>query len=396
MKPNLKFEPKQTSQQKTEAVVSQSLDEVLVKSRVVVCAGSGGVGKTTMAAALALRAARAGRRVLVLTVDPAQRLATALGLDLQGVAERTVDWRSTAATSTDAGSGELAAAVINSKLIFDDFVKGNAHPPEAAARIIRNRLYQQLSTTLAGSQEFTALERLLQAVDAVAQDQPKYDLVILDTPPTKHAIDFLTAPQRINSLFQDSITKWFFPQAEPKFAGLLAGLLGRSTKVVLKALENLTGGQFIEELVDFFLSMRSIQTVLRDRSARAQALLTSETTSFVVVTSFDAAKLQEAKYLRQQLSEQNCHLRAVIINRAFPEWLPTELDSPAGFDAKEFALVHEFFVKLQATFANRYRLYQEFASELGTLPVVRIPEYQRDIFGLDDLTALAERLGEQK
>ncbi|HVK60219.1 MAG TPA: ArsA family ATPase, partial [Bdellovibrionales bacterium] len=182
----------------------------------LVCVGSGGVGKTTVSSALAMRGAQLGRRVLVLTVDPAKRLATALGLeDAGGVSggERQVPLADV--------KGSLHAAVIDSKAIFDDFIRTHSKEADVVARIMRNRLYQQMSTTLSGAQEFTALERLLQG-----SESDRFDLVILDTPPTKHAMDFLSAPERIQSLFQDSVTKWFMaPDEKPQ--GFIAGIVGR-------------------------------------------------------------------------------------------------------------------------------------------------------------------------
>lgn len=347
----------------------------------IVCVGSGGVGKTTVAAAIAVRAAILGRRVLVLTVDPAMRLATSLRLDLQERRERTV--------KLSGASGVLSAAVIDSKQIFDEFIFLHARPKETAERIMKNRLYQQLSTTLSGSQEFTALERLMQA-----HESNNYDLVVLDTPPTQHAMDFLSAPKRISALFHDSITKWFFPTEAPK--GIFASLLGRSTRLVLKSLETLTGAQFIEELIDFFTAVRAIQAVLRSRSESAQKLLTSEKTSFIVVSSFDAAKLQEAQHLRGLLHNLGYHLRAVVINRAFPDWLPEGVLPPSGVEQKKFSQVLDFFTRFQKTYAFRYNLYNQFARSLGALPVIRVPEYQQDVYGIDDLIRLSAKLSETK
>ena len=334
-----------------------------------------------MSAAIGVRAAQLGRRTLVLTVDPAKRLAMALGLDLQDDSERPVPLENV--------SGSLSAAVIDSKKIFDRFVRTHANGAEIIERIMRNRLYQQMSTTLSGSQEFTALERLLQA-----QESGLYDLVILDTPPTKHAMDFLTAPQRIGSLFQDSVTKWFFPQGD-KPKGFIANLVGRGTRTVLKSLEILTGGPFIEELVDFFTAVRSIQQVLRDRTQMVQDLLTNTSTRFIVVTSFDAAKLTEAKYLQGQLKKLGYRLQAVIINRAFPLWLPGDVVAESRVAPETVARVRKFYEAFREYYATRYTLYEEFAKGLdATIVVLRIPEYRQDIHGLEDLHALAKVLGQ--
>lgn len=352
----------------------------------IVCAGSGGVGKTTVAAAIGVRAAQIGLRTLVLTVDPAKRLATALGMSLENtqgdavLRDHLVD---------GVGPAPLHAAVIDSRRIFDRFILDHSKDSEVVARIMKNRLYAQLSTTLAGSQEFTALERLLQATES-----GRYDLVVLDTPPTKHAVDFLTAPQRINSLFQDAVTRWFMSPSE-KPTGFIAGLVSRGTRAALKSLEVLTGGPFVEELIDFFAAIRSVQAVLRDRSEKVQRLLMSDNTGFLVVTSFDAAKLLEARYLQGELSRLNYRLKGVVINRAFPLGVPEELEAPpAAADVRTYEQVLEFFKSFKQYYAYRYDLYQGFSRGLDrTVNVLRIPEYQRDIYGPEDLDALAKVLG---
>lgn len=358
----------------------------------IVCAGSGGVGKTTIAAAIGVRAAQIGLRTLVLTVDPAKRLATALGMDLENV-ENIENIKGDDVLRDHlvegAGPAPLHAAVIDSRRIFDRFITEHGNDSEVVARIMKNRLYKQLSTTLAGSQEFTALERLLQAIES-----GRYDLVVLDTPPTKHAMDFLTAPQRINSLFQDAVTRWFMSPSD-KPAGFIAGLVSRGTRAALKSLEILTGAQFIEELIDFFAAIRSVQAVLRERSEKVHRLLTSEDTGFLVVTSFDAAKLLEARYLQDELARLHYRLKGVVINRAFPLGVPEDLEAPPiGADGRAYEQVLDFFKSFKQYYADRYDLYQDFSRGLDrTVKVLRIPEYQRDIYGLGDLESLAKVLG---
>jgi anion-transporting ArsA/GET3 family ATPase len=354
-----------------------ALDRLIRENKVIVCAGSGGVGKTTISAAIGVRAAQLGLRVLVLTVDPARRLATTLGLDLNQDEERLVPLQAV-------NSGTMFAAIIHSKKVFDQFITKHAGQPEIVTRIMKNRLYQQLSTTLAGSQEFTALERLLQAFES-----NRYDLVILDTPPTKHAMDFLNAPQRINALFQDSITRWIMsPEEQSK--SLFSQFIGRGTRTVFKSLELLTGAQFIEELIDFFGAIHTLQKVLQSRSKAAHQLLTGKQTSFIVVTSFDSAKLSEAQFLQKELSVLGYRMRAVVINRAFPDWLPTSFDSSILGHSEAYGRILSFYQVFKSYYSERYELYEKFARGLeSTIAVVRIPEYQRDICGIEDLEQLA-------
>ncbi len=358
------------------------------------CVGSGGVGKTTMAASLAIRSRQLGRRTLVITVDPAKRLATAMGLDLTGVEERVVP-RLPDSLSVEAG-GELSAAIVDSKKTFDEFILKHSTDPDLIRRLSKNRLYQQLSTTLAGSQEFTALERLLQAIES-----NRYDLVILDTPPTQHAIDFLSAPERIRNLFQDGITKWFMNTEENAGflkQGLIGSIIGRGTKVALKSLEILTGGRFIDELIDFFQSVQSIQKTLRERTERIHEILVSESATFVLVTSFDAAKLLEAQHLSGHLERYGYRLGACILNRAFPESLPDlaslqkEIPAPLADAAQRLVAFH---ARVKEDHETRFKLFQEFEQRIDDgIGVVQVPEYREDLFGLEDLEALARFLGE--
>lgn len=371
------------------------MDELLKKHKVIVCVGSGGVGKTTMSAALAIRARQLELRTLVITVDPAKRLATAMGLDLSGVEERIVPNLSGATTT-----GVLSAAIIDSKKTFDAFVVRHSTDPELIRKLSTNRLYQQLSTTLAGSQEFTSLERLLQAVESNT-----YDLIILDTPPTQHAIDFLSAPERIRNLFQDTITKWFMNPGENsgflasslKGQGFLGALIGRGTRVALKSLEVLTGARFIDELIDFFQSVQSIQKTLRDRTEKINQVLMSSDATFFLVTSFDAAKLVEARHLSGHLDRFGYHLGACILNRAFPESLP-DLESlksqiPGELQSAAGRLV-AFHSRVKSDHELRFKLFRDFEAKIDSkVVVVRVPEYRDDLFGLEDLESLARFLG---
>lgn len=375
------------------------MDALLSEHKVVVCVGSGGVGKTTMAAAMALRGRQLGKNVLVVTVDPAKRLASALQLDLSGVEERLVPMAE-GANAAAASSGKLHAAVIDSKKVFDGFILRHSTDPDLMKRLAKNRLYDQLSTTLSGSQEFTALERLLQASEA------GYDLIILDTPPTQHAIDFLSAPERIRGLFQDGITKWFMnPEAQAGFfgQGLVSSILGRGTKAALKSLEVLTGARFIEELIDFFQSMQAIQKKLRERTEAVNTLLKSQSSVFVLVTSFDVAKLKEAQHLNMHLKQFGYRLGACVLNRAFPESLPSD-EQMSRADEIPSALrttlekLRAYHAEVRRDHEARFKQFDLFERDLKdretgrAISVLRVPEYRQDLAGLADLEELAKFL----
>ncbi|MCB0341178.1 MAG: ArsA family ATPase [Pseudobdellovibrionaceae bacterium] len=358
------------------------MDDLIKRNKIIVCAGSGGVGKTTVSAALGVRAAELGLRVLVLTIDPAKRLATSLGL-VPGQADEVK------VQNFDC-DGALFAAAIDPEKIFGEFIKASAKNPEAAERLLRNRLYKQLATTFSGSQEFTSLERL-----AVAAESASYDLVILDTPPAQHALEFLEAPAKIYALFQDSITKWFVGGGQS--SGLFQKFVGSSTRTVFRALEKVTGSQFIGELTDFFASIRSVQERVSERSQQVDKLLKSEQTGFVLITGFDEAKLKETEGFNRELKKSGYNLQAVVVNRAFPVWMSSErIQWRQSHEADLMARLEQFYQKFLSYHQNRQAVYDSFQKNLSDqLPLIRIPDMNKDIYGIDGLKLLAEEINKR-
>ena len=221
------------------------LDDILQRHRVIICAGSGGVGKTTTAAALALRAALGGRRTVVLTIDPAKRLANALGINSVG---STVS----AVPIPGMPRGQLSAMMLDQKGAWDELVARHAPSEEIRARILNNNFYQHLSQSFAGSQEYMAIEQLCEL-----HASGLYDLVVVDTPPTRHALDFLEAPRRIADFLDRRIVKWF---VRPYFSAGWATLrlVNRTAGFLFRRLEDATGISALVEVSDFFTSMSSL------------------------------------------------------------------------------------------------------------------------------------------
>lgn len=347
--------------------------------KVIVCSGTGGVGKTTIAAALGVKLARSGKRTLVLTIDPARRLAQALGL--KGSLSQDVR------IEDPRLNGNLYATMLDAQSVFDRFVKRAAPNPAVAEKLLQNRLYQQLATSLSGSQEFTSLERVLSAAES-----RDYDILILDTPPSQNAVDFLRAPNRIFSLFQDSVTKWF--RTDRSSQGLLAKILSSGTRTVVVALEKVTGSQFIRELSDFFQQMSHLQSRVQERSQQVQTLLTSDTTGFVLVTGFDELKLKEAMEFQSDLKQSGYRLSGMIVNRCFPDWTWETGDLLSSQQPQAQAL-HEYYLLMRRQFEHRLELTRKLESEVeGTykIPFIKIPEMKTSPQGLDDLIELSERL----
>lgn len=346
--------------------------------KVIVCSGAGGVGKTTMAAALGLRAARDGRKVLVVTVDPARRLADAMGLKRMNEIQRVCTF----------DRGELSAEMIDPGKVFADFVRRSSSRPEAAERLLQNRLFQQLTSTVSGSQEFTSLERLLEATE-----DSRYDLIILDTPPAQNATDFLRSPERIFALFQDSVTQWFIQKGGE---GFLQKAFHRSTRTVFSALEKITGKGFLTELSDFFMAAADIQGAVAARSIAVHRLLAAEQTGFMLVTAFDEAKLKEALDFASDLSRSGHFLRSVVINRARPQWLQPDpaYSASVGSDESLQRLV-AFHDQLVDYFEVREQNYTDLLKRLHRqVTTIRVPEDKQVIEGLVGLERIATYLKE--
>jgi anion-transporting ArsA/GET3 family ATPase len=254
--------------------------------RIVVCAGSGGVGKTTTAAALAMGMAERGLKVAVVTIDPAKRLADSLGLDELGNEPRLVD----PARFTEHGveiTGELWALMLDSKRTFDALIERLAPDRRTAEEVLSNRIYQQLSSAVAGSQEFTAIAKLYE----LDQDGD-YDLLVLDTPPSRNALDFLDAPSRLTRFFQGRAIKMFLRPGT---------LFGRGTSIVFGVMERLTGVDLLHDLSVFFRALSGMIDGFTERARRVGLLLSDPGTTFLIVTAPRHDPVQEAIFFHGKL-----------------------------------------------------------------------------------------------
>jgi anion-transporting ArsA/GET3 family ATPase len=347
---------------------------VIEDHRVIVCAGSGGVGKTTISAALGVAAAKMGKRVLVLTIDPARRLATALG-----IANSANDVR----VPGQHYRGQLWAGTIDPARIFADYIERHARDHKIVERLLGNALYQQMSTTLSGSQEFTSLSKLHDA--ATSGD---YDLVILDTPPAVHAVDFLRAPERLNAVFDTSIVSFFMGRTAG--LGLVATAWKRGVKLHLAALKRLTGSDFVAALSDFFSAIDAMAPDIRQTNLLAQRLLLDPSAAFVLISSFDLAKIQEGEAFQDELERAGFHLRKVIVNRAWPQWAladsaPRDVVRQALLQRGERKLA-ELHAALADYYAARRSLHPRFAD------LLILPEMDDQIVGLAALERVAAQL----
>lgn len=283
------------------------------RSKTIICIGSGGVGKTTISASLAVGLAAQGKKVLVLTIDPSLRLAQALGIKTDGELHR-VSLEGLADGST---TGELWSCVIDHKKTFEWFItnaSGDPSADNATHSLLNNRLYQQLSGRLSGSQEFTSLISLYRYVSS-----GRYDHVILDTPPSQHTWNFLRAPEKIAALFNEGVASWFREADENYSPGVFKKILNLGTNQVLKALEMLTGSQFMKELSAFFRAIQKWQGPLESYVNNCHRLLISPETEFLLVTALDSSRLNEAQKLTREIQKQGYRLTHLIVNR-IPLW----------------------------------------------------------------------------
>ncbi len=367
--------------------------------RIAVCVGPGGVGKTTLAAALALQRAMEGGRVLVCTIDPARRLANALGLESLGNVEAHVPEHKFREAGL-APRGQLYAMMLDVKRTWDDLVARHAPDRSRQERIYKNRIYQQLSSALAGSQEYMAMEKLYEL--ATERD---YDLVVLDTPPTSHALDFLEAPDRIlDFLGNETARALLTPALSAGKLGLRLFHLGGT--YVAKTLARFTGADVLTDLADFMTGFQGMYEGFKNRATAVRALLGQPDVGFVIVSSTSPRSVDDALYFHERLHAESMPIAGVVANRVTPTlWegagplpdaaalaVPLAARGVPGMDVADLA------GRLARTFAEHQILARADAREIARLLAVEaparavLPRLESDVHDLSGLAALAAHL----
>ncbi|MFP5255854.1 MAG: ArsA family ATPase [Acidimicrobiia bacterium] len=377
-----------------------TLEQLLAAKEIVIHCGSGGVGKTTTAAAAAAMAAvHLGGKVLVLTVDPARRLANALGLQEFGNVETPVPFEAFGAAGVEP-RGELWAAMLDTKQSWDDLVK--AHAPDAATRdaILDNPLYQNITGRFVQSHDYIAMERLYEI-----HASGRYDLIVVDTPPTRNAIDFLEAPERMADFFSSRLLRWLTVPARSR-------VLTLASKPFYSVADRILGSKFLEDIAEFFLLFQTMYDGFVDRARAVTRTLSDSRTTFVVVSTLEAAPLAEAEFFIEALGERRMHLGAVVLNKVLPDWfltkgttataqrlcaapaevaaaLPSSLGEP-GQVARVLHEVGESFLNFQVV-AKREAATR---AELSQAPevVAAVPYFTHDITDLKGLLELGEQI----
>jgi anion-transporting ArsA/GET3 family ATPase len=365
------------------------VDGLLDTARILVCCGSGGVGKTTTAAALALRAAERGRRTVVLTIDPAKRLAQSMGLSELDNTPRPVE-----GIDTSAG-GSLDAMMLDMKRTFDEIVLAHAEP-DKAEQIFANPFYQALSSSFAGTQEYMAMEKLGQLRAAGG-----HDLVVVDTPPTRSALDFLDAPERMTTLMDGRMVRILLAPAK---AGGKAYLKVVTTgfSVFTSAITRIIGAQVLQDVSQFVAALETMFGGFRERAQSTYDLLKSPGTSFVVVAAPERDALREASYFVERLAEESMPLAGLVVNRVHRS-AATALSAERALAAAEqvtgdspddvlAAGVLRLHAERMALAAREKRLRERFTGAHPQVPVVEVAALAGDVHDLDGLRTVGADL----
>ncbi|KGN38060.1 ArsA family ATPase [Knoellia subterranea] len=360
---------------------------------IIVCCGSGGVGKTTTAAALGIRAAESGRKVVVLTIDPARRLAQALGLTELDNTPRPV------AGVDVSNGGSLDAMMLDMKRTFDEVVEAHS-TPDKAAQILANPFYQAVSSSFAGTQEYMAMEKLGQ-LRAQADSEGTWDLVIVDTPPSRSALDFLDAPKRLGSFLDGRFVRLLMAPAK---AGGRAYLKVFSVGVDLaqRTLSRVLGGQMLQDVQTFVAALDTMFGGFRERADVTYALLKEDTTAFVVVASPDRDALREAAFFVDRLGDEGMPLAGVVVNRlqslgaaalsaARAEEGAEQLAEEGGEDSLTAALLG-LHADLAAVAARQQAVVTRFAASHPEVEMTTVAAAATDVHDLDGLREIGELL----
>jgi anion-transporting ArsA/GET3 family ATPase len=370
------------------------------RRRIIVCCGSGGVGKTTTAASLALRAAERGRKVVVLTIDPARRLAQSMGIEALDNTPRPVPGVSTGSTSgggETSGGGSLDAMMLDMKRTFDEVVESQASP-EKARQILNNPFYIAVSSSFAGTQEYMAMEKLGQ-LDKDARASGRWDLIVVDTPPSRSALDFLDAPERLSSFLDGRFMKLLLAPARGPARLMTAGF-----NLVTKAVTTIIGGQVLSDMQAFVSAFDTLFGGFRQRAQRTFELLQAEGTSFLVVAAPEPDALREAAYFVERLSEERMPLVGLVVNRASVQ-PPVDLSAAAAMwgyeklrdssdDASRMAAgLLRLHADRRLMVEREARLRDRFARAHPDVATVVLPALPTDVHDLEGLRRIGELLG---
>ncbi|MCB9254290.1 MAG: ArsA family ATPase [Bdellovibrionaceae bacterium] len=337
--------------------------------RIFLIGGPGGVGKTTLAASLAIELAKQGHRTVVLTVDPAKRLAQALGFDSFHKELQKVEIKD--------AKGELFASMLDTKHYFDKLIARFAGSEQQKQRILEHPIYRTMVESLGGTHEYAAMERLLE----FAEDK-SYDKIVIDTPPSQNAIDLLTAPQRLADFMDNSVLKWF----QGNVPGYLK-LFRTGTKMAMKLLQSVFGAEFLNSFASFLDNLEGMQSGFRQRHLEVIALLGNPKTAFLLVTAATGERYRESLAFLKKIEEQKIHLNALVLNRLEPACPPATDPAASGLNGSR-PLVDAILSYYSALHAQQQEWVASFEKALPELPVIRIPKQSGSLHEVTTLSKL--------
>ena len=387
---------------------SKGLDQLLTAKGIVVCCGSGGVGKTTTAAAAATMAAvHRDLKVLVITVDPAKRLANALGMEQFGNTETRVPASAFAAAGIEP-AGELWAAMLDTKQSWDDLIAQHAPDAQTRDEILANALYRNISGRFVQSHDYVAMERLYQI-----HQSGRYDLIVVDTPPTRNAVDFLDAPQRMADFFSSRLLRWLIAPYRSRVVNL-------ASKPFYSVADRILGTKFLQDIAEFFILFQSMYDGFVERAKAVSSLLGSSESTFLVVSTLETAPAQEAAFFIEELHNRSFPVGGLVLNKALPKWLAdpaatrlaravtSKEDSAIGLvralpeaERNSLAASEDQLVRLVQDLGRNYLRYQVVASreseEADALRrdvevAVSVPFFAEDISDLAGLVRVGQWL----
>jgi anion-transporting ArsA/GET3 family ATPase len=355
--------------------------------RICICTGPGGVGKTTTAAAVAIGLAAHGQRVAVVTIDPARRLASSLGLEQLGNEPRLVEPAHFAGHGIDL-RGELWAMTLDAKRTFDELIDLLA--PDAATReeILANRIYEELSSAVAGSQEFTAVAKLYE-LDASG----RFDAIVLDTPPSRNALDFLDAPHRLTGFLEGRALKVLTAPT-----GAAAAIAARGSGLVFSALRRVTGVDLLADLSTFFRVLGGVVDGLAERASAVSRLLRDPATTFLIVTSPEPTPVEEAIFFRRRLGEAGMPFGGLVVNRVrvlahtAPAIDLSALTADLGGDGELAARSMQALEDMRALARRDAASLRRLSAELDDKHPILVPQFDRDISDMAGLAAVQRYL----
>jgi anion-transporting ArsA/GET3 family ATPase len=371
-----------------------TLSELTASRHIVVCCGSGGVGKTTAAAALALEGARLGRNAVVVTIDPAKRLANALGLDSLSDTAHEIDRALWDPKEEAPAGGRLSALMLDAKSTFDHLVTKYAADPGQGQRILENRFYRNLSSVLSGTQEYMAMEKLHEL-----HEEGGFELIVVDTPPTRHALDFLDAPQRLTRLLDNRLFRLVMAPTRATFR--VANL---ALRAFFRTVARIIGTEVVDDLVLFFRAFEGMEEGFRQRAAAVRDLLAADETAFVLVTSPGRDSVSEAGYFARRLRRGGLTVDGLVVNRVHPSF-GTEV--PEGLRARAAGLAagangSEAARRLAALYGNladfgevtlreRHHL-AGLEAQVGAVPIVHVPFLPIEVHDFSGLEEVGHHL----